>query len=186
MNYLASSNVNSNSVHSSPIEKKASSSSSPTKSIPLQEKKPDGNNSIKVQLNYKTPTKKESITFDLPPKPKETVKSTNAPAASSNGTHYRSQQQNGKSDAHHTQNAHQRQKNQGLKPVTTYDAEFDFESSNAKFEKDATSPADDEVVYYQKSSFFDDISCEVKDRTAGNPYFFPLINSFLGLIVNQK
>ena len=52
------------------------------------------------------------------------------------------------------------------------DAEFDFATANAKFDKSTvqvTSPTND-AVFYKKSSFFDDISCEVKDRAEGKRY----------------
>jgi hypothetical protein len=51
--------------------------------------------------------------------------------------------------------------------------EFDFESSNAKFEKDEIeSPVVEESKQsgYSKSSFFDDISSDLKDRTDNEGY----------------
>lgn len=49
--------------------------------------------------------------------------------------------------------------------------EFDFESSNAKFEVDEGEvyPIESATVY-SKSSFFDDISSESKDRVANEGY----------------
>ncbi|KAJ3305262.1 hypothetical protein HDV03_001860 [Kappamyces sp. JEL0829] len=46
--------------------------------------------------------------------------------------------------------------------------EFDFEQSNAKFDRDEDEAREDEPkqVFYNKSSFFDDISSEAKDRAA--------------------
>jgi protein LSM14 len=46
------------------------------------------------------------------------------------------------------------------------DSEFDFATANAKFDK--SSKEEDPTVYYQKSSFFDNISSEVKDRASAN------------------
>jgi protein LSM14 len=49
--------------------------------------------------------------------------------------------------------------------------EFDFESANAQF----TKPDDSEIPFepkYNKSSFFDDISSEIKDRTENEGYQF--------------
>lgn len=88
--------------------------------------------------------------------------------------------------------------------------EFDFEQSNAKFDRteeggnddddddDDDSHSDDEAsrkptsAFYQKSSFFDDISSESKERNAAReqPYdfIFPSvdIDSFIDLIVEPK
>lgn len=50
--------------------------------------------------------------------------------------------------------------------VVIPDSEFDFTSSNAKFDKSSIQE-DSNTVFYQKSSFFDNISSEVKDRSAG-------------------
>ena len=47
--------------------------------------------------------------------------------------------------------------------------DFDFENSNAKFSKSSTMNDESGAspVYYEKSSFFDDISCDSKEKTAG-------------------
>jgi hypothetical protein len=51
--------------------------------------------------------------------------------------------------------------------ITVPDSEFDFESSNAKFAKDELPGQElEEVSTYTKSSFFDDISNDIKDREA--------------------
>ncbi|GAA95390.1 hypothetical protein E5Q_02044 [Mixia osmundae IAM 14324] len=62
------------------------------------------------------------------------------------------------------------------RPVDVPATEFDFQESNAKFSKDAapdlvTIPAD-ETFYDKKSSFFDDISTEIKERAINNEQRF--------------
>ena len=52
--------------------------------------------------------------------------------------------------------------------VVVPDSEFDFASANAKFDKPSIQEESAGSVFYQKSSFFDDISCEVKDRNSDN------------------
>jgi protein LSM14 len=47
------------------------------------------------------------------------------------------------------------------------DSEFDFDLANSKFDK-SLKEEEDSTVYYQKSSFFDNISSEVKDRASAN------------------
>ncbi|KAJ3273500.1 hypothetical protein HDV01_004420 [Terramyces sp. JEL0728] len=67
--------------------------------------------------------------------------------------------------AEQTEN-HRQEKKPNKKPgkkLNIPTEEFDFESSNAKFEKtDLDSPFAEKT--YNKSSFFDDISCEMKDK----------------------
>ena len=48
------------------------------------------------------------------------------------------------------------------------DSEFDFASANAKFDKSRVQEQNpiESPVFYQKSSFFDNISCQVKDRVS--------------------
>ncbi|KAI9343449.1 Scd6-like Sm domain-containing protein [Zopfochytrium polystomum] len=62
------------------------------------------------------------------------------------------------------------------RPITVPNSDYDFESANAKFDKAAAAleptenaPGADEPVefYNKKKSFFDDISCEAKDRATG-------------------
>lgn len=66
-------------------------------------------------------------------------------------------------------------KKQGKK-ITIPSEEFDFESSNAKFEKtDLDSPLVEKT--YSKSSFFDDISCETKDRLDSERYSSLILES---------
>ena len=56
--------------------------------------------------------------------------------------------------------------------MTIPDSEFDFESSNAKFDKSSVLQENSQSTEasYKKSSFFDDISCEVKDRMESRAY----------------
>ncbi len=56
--------------------------------------------------------------------------------------------------------------------MTIPDSEFDFESSNAKFDKSSVLQDNSQSTEasYKKSSFFDDISCEVKDRMESRAY----------------
>ncbi|KAI8926489.1 hypothetical protein BC831DRAFT_456423 [Entophlyctis helioformis] len=77
--------------------------------------------------------------------------------------HVANHTENGPSDQQH-QNQHQPRPQRIVVP----DTEYDFESANAKFNKSEVVPREDhsptEEVYYTKSSFFDNISCDSRDR----------------------
>lgn len=78
------------------------------------------------------------------------------------------------------------------------DTDFDFESSNAKFDKselreqgdadagddDSDDPSKENSFYEKTSSFFDNISCEAKDRAeSGGHEYVPGSPNFLSVAV---
>jgi protein LSM14 len=122
-------------------------------------------NKINIQIKRKHGITKKSdfeetsITpkFDLPPKP------SNASIPDSTGTR---SEKNRPSFHNNGSGGVARVSGPPRPKMTIPDSEFDFESSNAKFDKSSVlqenSPSTQ--TSYQKSSFFDNISCEVKDR----------------------
>lgn len=108
--------------------------------------------------------KSAAPSFALPPKPMNAV--------SSDSNHSLALHPDKVRNGHGTATGHGNRAGPPRPKVTIPDSEFDFESSNAKFDKSSVLQENSQSTEpsYKKSSFFDDISCEVKDRMESRAY----------------
>ena len=155
------------SVHSKEKKFIDSSPVNPQLNVERNEKPKEFKESKEKSSLQVTLTKKESVpTFTLPPKPKVTPNDASLNHHTPTTVSFASMSANGNNVRPHSTT--QKKPNQRYSKMTVPDSEFDFESANAKFDKNEIVPSEAEspleAVYYQKSSFFDDISCEMKDR----------------------
>jgi protein LSM14 len=142
-----------------------------------QVSKPAMGRELNIQLKLKSggsrtdsEEKSAAPSFALPPKP------VNATAHDNRGQSLTSRPDKTRNGHGNTTTSGNNGNNNRTGPprpkMTIPDSEFDFESSNAKFDKSSVLQDNSQSTEasYKKSSFFDDISCEVKDRMESRAY----------------
>ncbi|OAJ44376.1 hypothetical protein, variant [Batrachochytrium dendrobatidis JEL423] len=148
-----------------------------TKKNPGLPKPTQSNQARKSQAKHTDLPQENTDLLALPPKP-PVVK------AGGNTTQDRDQQQTNDGNRHsrghrgtnrsyHNDRYNRNFQNQRTQKTEIPDSEFDFESSNAKFDRAIPEQAQTEATlnsdaqFYSKGGFFDNISCDSRDRVEG-------------------
>lgn len=144
-------------------------------SITSQEKQQDNVESSSTKKSYPSQT---SSSLNVTPQPSEDQSSKQS---TSNDNHSRNKSRGGKKNRGRQDYRHNRtNQRKGKQTTEQFKEDFDFESSLAKFDKekfaaelidgkesvDTDEDISDLTLAYEKSSFFDNISCEATDREA--------------------